>query len=187
MRTRLKIAAPLAALAILGGCATATPYQPLNATSARGGFTDQQLDATHFRVSFFGNSLTSRQQVENNLLYRAAELTLSRGFNCFTVVNRDTDRQTTVQVNPYGRGGFGYYPGWSPYWSMHGPWGWHYYDPWYGGSFFPGRYDIDTIDRYQAMADIALSNNCTTAPATFNAQQVMANLRPYIVYPRPRR
>lgn len=185
----LKIAAPLAALAVLAGCTTATPYQPLGATRVQGGFTDQQLDATHFRVSFFGNSLTSRQQVENYLLYRAAELTLSRGYNCFTVVNHDSDKRTTVQVNPYGPGAYGgyggYYPGWSPYWSMHGPWGWYNYDPFFGGPF--NRYDIDTIDRYQAMADIALSRGqCQAAPGTFNAAEVAQNLRPYIVYPRPR-
>jgi hypothetical protein len=183
-----KIAVPVAALAVLAGCETATPYQPLGATHTRGGFTDQQLDATHYRVSFFGNSLTSRQQVENYLLYRAAELTLAHGYSCFTVVNHDTDKKTTIQTYP-GYGGYGYggfYSGWSPYWSMHGPWGWYNYDPFFGGPF--SRYDIDTIDRYQAMADIALSNGqCQTAPGTFNAAQVAQNLRPYIVYPQPRR
>jgi len=180
-----KIAGPLAALALLAGCATATPYQPLGYPGASGGYTDQQLDSTHFRVSFFGNSLTSRQQVENYLLYRAAELTLSRGFSCFTMVNHDTDRRTSVQVNPYGPGG-GFYPYWSPYWSMHGAFGWYNYDPFFGGPFFPGSYDVNTIDRYQAMADIAVSNSCAASPATFNAQQVAQNLRPYLVYPKPR-
>jgi hypothetical protein len=37
------------------------------------------------------------------------------------------------------------------------------------------------------MADIAVSNSCPATPATFNAQQVVANLRPYIVLPQPRR
>ena len=181
----MRIAAPLAALAVLGGCTTATPYQPLGATHTRGGFADQPLDATHFRVSFYGNSLTSRQQVENYLLYRAAELTAQHGFTCFTLVNHGTDKSTTVQVNPYGSYG-GYYGGWSPYWRLHGPYGWYAYDPFFGGPFYPGSYDINTIDEYQAMADIAVGNNCATAPGTFNAQQVMANLHPYIVYPKAR-
>jgi hypothetical protein len=181
-----KFAAPLVALALVAGCTTATPYQPLGATNVQGGFVDQQLDQTHYRVSFFGNSLTSRQQVENYLLFRAAELTAQRGFSCFTVVNHGTDKRTTVQVDPYGPYGGGFYPGWSPFWRLHGPYGWYSYDPFYGGPFLPGRYDVDTIDRYQAMADIAVGNNCAAGPATFNAQQVMANLRPYIVYPRPR-
>ncbi|HET7316272.1 MAG TPA: hypothetical protein VFI88_02465 [Sphingomicrobium sp.] len=181
-----KIAGPLAALALLAGCATATPYQPLGYPGERGGFTDQQLDASHYRVSFYGNSLTSRQQVENYLLYRAAELTLSRGFNCFTTVAHATDKDTTVQVNPYGPYGGGFYPYWSPYWRLHGGFGWYSYDPFFGGPFFPRSYDVDTIDRYQATADIAVSNSCAASPATFNAQQVMQNLRPYIVYPKPR-
>jgi hypothetical protein len=188
-RTYKKLVAPLAALALLAGCTTATPYQPLGATNVRGGFADQPLDATHFRVSFYGNSLTSRQQVENYLLYRAAELTAQRGSTCFTIVNHAADRNTTVQVNPYGPYGYGggfYGGGWSPYWRMHGPFGWYNYDPFGGDPFFPGQYDINTIDEYQAMADIALGNTCVAGPGTFNAQQVMANLAPYIVYPRPR-
>jgi hypothetical protein len=184
---KMKIAGPLAALAILAGCTTATPYQPLGATNVSGGYTDQQLDATHFRVNFFGNSLTSRQQVENYLLYRAAELTLSHGFSCFTMVNHDTDRRTTYQATPYGPYGGGFYPYWSPFWRFHGGFGWYDYDPFFGGPFGPGSYDLNTIDRYQAMADIAVSNTCPATPATFNATQVVQNLRPYIMYPQPRR
>ncbi len=185
-RTYKKLAAALAALALLAGCTTATPYQPLGATNVRGGFVDQPLDATHFRVSFFGNSLTSRQQVENYLLYRAAELTAQHGSACFTIVNHAADRNTTVQVSSYGPYGDGFYGGWSPYWRLHGPYGWYDYDPFFGGPFMPGGYDVNTIDEYQAMADIALGGTCVAGPGTFNAQQVMANLRPYIVYPRPR-
>ena len=35
-----RFAAPIAALAILAGCTTATPYQPLGATTVRGGYVD---------------------------------------------------------------------------------------------------------------------------------------------------
>jgi hypothetical protein len=186
LKKNAKIAAAASALALATACTTATPYQPLNATRVSGGFTDQQLDATHYRVNFFGNSLTSRQQVENYLLYRAAELTAQRGYSCFTMVNHDTNRNTTYQVNPYGPYSGGMYAGWTPYWSMHGPWGWYNYDPFFGGPFM-GQYDINTVDRYQAMADIAVGNNCAAGPGTFNAQQVMQNLRPYITYPQPPR
>jgi len=182
LKKHLKFAAPLAALAMAAGCTTATPYQPLGATNVSGGYTNIPLDQTHWRVTFFGNSLTSRQQVENYLMYRAAELTLQQGDNCFTTVNHGTNRTTSVQVTPYGAG---MYSGWAPYWSIHGPFGWDYYDPWRGGPFF-GQYDVNTIDRYQATADIALSKACPATPETFNAAQVVQNLRPYIVYPRPR-
>ena len=184
--SKKKILGPVAALALLAGCATATPYQPLGYPGERGGYTNQQLDQTHYRVSFVGNSLTSRQQVETYLLYRAAELTLQQGFNCFTLVNRQTDRDVQLRVDPFGPYG-GAYPGWSPYWHLRGPWGWHYYDPWLSRPFFPGRYDIDTVESYRAMADIAVSRApCATAPGTFNAAQIVQNLRPHIVPPRVR-
>ena len=182
-----KMAAPVAFLGVLAGCATPTPYQPLGYPGARGGYTDQQLDRSHWRVSFVGNTLTSRQKVETYLLYRAAELTLQQGFNCFTLVDHQTDREIDFRVNSYGGyGGFGgYYGGWWPYWHLRGPWGWHHYDPWAGGSFFPARYDVDTVESFQAMADIAVSGPpCTTTLGTFNAAEIVENLRPQIVPPK---
>ncbi|QNM82535.1 hypothetical protein H8M03_11085 [Sphingomonas sabuli] len=191
-----KTVGPVLALALLAGCSTATPYQPLGYGNQQGGYASQQLDQNHFRVMFIGNTLTSRQQVENYLLYRAAELTVQRGSNCFTIVNKDTDQNTEVRMSPFangyggGYGGFGYgrgyYPGWSPSWRLGGPWGMYNYNPWSGGPFFPGRYDIDTVTSYQAMADIALSPTCGTAPGSFNAQQVVQNLQPYIMRPQVR-
>lgn len=180
-----KIAVPAVGAALLGACATATPYQPLGFPGARGGYVNQQLDGSHWRVSFVGNTLTSRQQVENYLMYRAAELTLQQGSACFTMVNHDTNHKVEYRGSPYGPGG-GFYAGWSPYWSLHGPWGWRSFDPWMSDPFW-GSYDIDTVDSYEAMADIALSGgNCAAAPGTFNAQQVVQNLQPFIVPPRPR-
>jgi hypothetical protein len=69
---------------------------------------------------------------------------------------------------------------------MHGPFGWYSYDPFFGGPFFPGQYDVNTIDRYQASAEIAVSKTCPAGPGTFNAQQVVQNLQRYLVYPKPR-
>ena len=176
-----KIAAAAVSLAVVAGCTTATPYKPLGAPGPQGGYATQQLDQTHFRVSFVGNTLTSRERVENFLLYRAAELTLQQNASCFTIVNRDTDRDVRLRAHPYGPTGVGYYRGWAPYWQMRGPWGMHHYDPWMGGPFYPGRYDIDTVDSYRAMADIAISRTCAATPATFNAAEVVRNLQPYVM------
>ncbi len=77
----------------LSACETQTPYQPLAKGSAvAGGFSDQRLDGDHFRVTFEGNSLTSRETVETYLLYRAAELTVAQGFDWFEMVDRHTDK-----------------------------------------------------------------------------------------------
>ena len=84
------VAAALACGALFGlaGCETATPYQPLNtANRDAGGYSDHQIEANRFQVSFSGNSVTSRETVERYLLYRSAELTLA-------AAGRSTDRKT---------------------------------------------------------------------------------------------
>ena len=106
----------------LAGCETATPYQPLTKGSAvAGGFTDQQLDADHFRVTFQGNSLTDRETVETYLLYRAAELTVNQGFDWFEMVDRHTDKDKKTYIDSDSFYGPGYaYGYWRPYWSYYG-------------------------------------------------------------------
>ena len=69
------LALPITAALALAACATATPYQPLRGSG--GGFTEQRLQPDRYRVAFVGNDYTSRQRVENYLLYRAAELTVA--------------------------------------------------------------------------------------------------------------
>jgi hypothetical protein len=73
---------------LLAACAAApTPYQ-----AARNGFGygEQRIEENRYRVSFAGNSATSRQTVEDYLLYRAAELTVQNGRDWFEVVDRNT-------------------------------------------------------------------------------------------------
>jgi hypothetical protein len=80
----LAVAATL--LGAIGGCTTSpTPYGP--ATDGYG-YSDQQIEQTRYRVSFAGNSATSRETVENYLLYRAAQLTVQNGYDYFTLVNQ---------------------------------------------------------------------------------------------------
>ena len=118
--TNRRLLAPLAAALALTACVTATPYQPLRGSS--GGFTEQRIEQNRYRVAFIGNDYTSRQRVENYLLFRAAELTVANGYDGFTIVHRDTDRN--VDIRSYGsRGGFyggGFYPYWRPYWRYRG-------------------------------------------------------------------
>lgn len=205
---RLLIAGALVAATALSACATPTPYQPARLT-ARGpinGFSEAPLESNRWRVSFNGNSVTSREQVEDALLLRAAELTLQQGFEHFTAVNRATERNVRYSASPRfgsafgpygGYGGFGYsrfgYPGWSPYWSAYGSrFGWrpfgHYgrfggglgfgYDP------FFDDVDIREIDRYEATAEIVMGRGTVpNDPQTFNAREVFANLSPRV--PRP--
>ena len=99
-----KLLAVAAAIALTGGlaaCETATPYQPLNAKEASsGGYSDARLNSDRWRVSFSGNTVTSRETVERYLLYRAAELTTSQGFDWFVTPDKNTDRKSEVYIDP---------------------------------------------------------------------------------------
>jgi hypothetical protein len=176
-------AAAVLALGLAACETTPTPYQPLSSSNqVSGGFTDQRLDDTHFRVTFKGNDLTSREQVETYLLYRAAELTVSQGFDWFEMVDRHTVNRGDAFVSGYG----GY---WAPYWRFHGGRGWGQWDPFWDGPWggFGGDYDVQQIDRYEAIAEIAVGHGPKPAGdvRAFDARQVMSNLGPKIVRAAP--
>lgn len=178
------LAGPAALALLLTACATATPYQPIGTRGASGGYSSQQIEDNRYRVSFAGNQLTSRQRVENYLLYRAAELTVQRGYDGFTIAQRATDQQrtTTVRSDPFGPGPYGY---WGPSWRYRGPWGWRSWDPWYGDPFFDRTVDVNTIDRYEATAEIVMFRGTRpNDPRSFDARQVMQNLGPTIELPK---
>jgi hypothetical protein len=177
------ILAAAAAAMVLGiaGCETPTPYQPLSENNAVwGGFTDQRLDENHDRVTFRGNDMTSREQVETYLLYRAAELTVNQGFDWFEMAQRNTRNRGYAYAEP----DFPYGPYWAPYWRFHGPWGWDAWDPYWGGPF-GGGYDVWRVDRYEASAEIAMFHGPKPPdnPRALDARQVMTNLGPKIVRP----
>lgn len=180
----------IAAAAVLAGCTTATPYQPLGApTGVRGGFSEQQIERNRFRVSFSGNELTSRERVENYLLFRAAELTVQQGFDSFTLVDRETDRRTRTTVDrPFNSGAWGY---WGPSWRYHGRYGggfgWRSWDPWGYDPFWGDTVDIRTIDRFEATAEIFMFRGAARNARDFNAREVMQNLGPTIEPPPPPR
>lgn len=176
MKTRVLkpvLLAVTAALA-LSACATATPYGPAGYGS-RYGYSDMRVDANRFRVSFAGNSVTSREQVEMGLLLRAAEVTLESGHDWFATVNRATDRDVRYSASPDPY----YYNRYSPFW---GP-SWRYYrrgfwSPWYDP--FGPSLDVREIDRYEATAEIVVGNGPKPAgdPNAFDAREVVQNLGP---------
>lgn len=177
---RIAIAIAVTLALGLAGCETTpTPYQPLGAPGATvaGGFTDQRLDEIHYRVTFKGNDVTSREQVETFMLYRAAELTVSQGFDWFQMVHRDTENRGGAYINSWGGA-------WSPSWRFRGAggWGaWGWGDPWGGPGW--GGYDVQPINEYEAIAEIAMGHGPRPGVGAFDARQVMANLGPKIVRP----
>ena len=174
-------AAPVAAALFLSACATPTPYQP-RLSRSQGGYSEQRIEANRYRVNFVGNSLTSRERVENYLLYRAAEVTHQAGYNCFTTAHRGTDQQTRLEsFGPYHTGPWGW---WGPSWHYRFGGYWHAWDPWGYGPFWADDIDIRTVTSYEASAEIVLSRGpCHNDPATFDAEEVLHNLGPSIQYP----
>ncbi|MDF2389179.1 hypothetical protein JMG10_47655 [Nostoc ellipsosporum NOK] len=173
----------------LSACMTATPYQPAtgNGTAVRNGYSDTQIESNRFRISFSGNSLTSRETVERYLLYRAAELTLQQGFDHFILSDRDTEKKTDIVREPgaWGPGPWGY---WSPSWRFYrGPrWGWRSWDPFFDDPFWRDRdWDYRTVTQYEAMAEVVMGKGPKPSDnlRAFDAHEVVSRLGPSIQMP----
>jgi hypothetical protein len=153
-------------LAALAGCATPAPYAP-RGPGQRTGYTDRQLAANRWRVTFTGNSVTPREQVEDDLLLRAAEVTLAAGYSHFLFDTRDTQAQTQATAIPEYQPG----PFWGRGWRFRPRWG---YDP------FGPDVDIVTTTRYQAYAEIVVLTGDQAAhePRSLDAHAVIQHVTP---------
>jgi hypothetical protein len=181
---RILFAAAVLSATVLAGCETATPYQPLHArgTQASGGYFDHQIEANRWQVGFKGNELTSRQTVERYLLYRAAELTTTQGYDWFEAVERHTDKKTEGYAvpDPYYAGFGGY---WGPRWGLYrrGAWAYGYGDPFWG----PGPFDYDQVNQFQATAEIVMGHGQKPANRqAFDARSVLEHLSSSIRPPK---
>lgn len=194
-----------ASAAVLAACASTTPYQPASSPGGYDGYSQTMLDNSTARVSFGGNSLTNRETVENYLLYRAAEMAVERGYDSFSLINQDTEKNSRVsyRADPLGSGygGYGYDPyfrysffsprrGWSPfnrysYWrrGIHRDRGFGFMgyrnDPFYRDQFSPRE-----TTKYRASAQVAFGRSASPgSDHLFNAREILANLGPSIVFP----
>lgn len=180
MKKVLTAAVAVAALSLLSACATPTPYAPATGTAKyRPGYTDTRIESGRYRLSFSGNDLTSRETVENYMLFRAAELTLSEGYDWFEIINRDTDTKTrtvtTWDNDPfYGSMSWRFYRG--------GRWG-----RW--GAFGPLDWDRETYQftRYEATAEVLMHKGSKPDGQSnaYDARSVIANLEGKIIRPQP--
>ena len=155
--------AMVAAATSLAGCTSGpTPYQP--AAGYDRGYSEQKIENDRYRISFKGNSMTERDTVENYLLFRAAELTLQSGYESFTIVERDTDKDSRLRSTGYSRFSYMYF---SP------RWGWmHSWDP-----FWSSRSQYDEVTSYEAFAEIVMKRGPKgDDPKSFDARQVSDNL-----------
>ena len=187
MKPFLAISAAAVMVISLAACETATPYQPLNPSQkSQGGYSDQQIEANRFRVSFSGNSVTSRETVEKYLLFRSAELTLAQGDDWFETTDRQSDKTTEIVAAP-SAWGCGYGPGWcGGYWGPR----WRYYRHGAWASWGPWMHEpleLSETSEYSAMAEIVLGKGPKPAndPKAFDARDVLSHLATGIQRPKP--
>lgn len=178
----------LAFVASLGACTTTpTPYQRYRAESAggiHGGYSDQRLAPNRFLVRFHGNELTSRERVENYLLYRAAEITIANGHNWFAVADRHTEHDVQTYVRRAPLGAY-----WQPNWRYYrSGYGWDAWYPGYGAPFWADTIDVTTVEAFEVEAEILLEKDAPPAagPKAFDARQVLAEIGPTIQFPQRR-
>ena len=88
------LAAMLAA-SLLAACITSTApdYRP-RVAGGTVGYSDWQLSPNRYRISFSGSRASTRDDVENNLLRRAAEVTLASGYTHFVLSIRNPERSS---------------------------------------------------------------------------------------------
>lgn len=169
--------------ALLVGCTRPTPYQAMGADGSgpRYGYADRQLAEDRYRVTVSGNEATSRETVEDYLLYRAAELAHQRGAAGFRVVEREvqpvsrTIRTYSGPRRPVGR----------------------YFLP---APFRNSFYNTDELDelgppfaasreliRYRLSAEIELLRELPAAPGAdvYATREVLTRLGPTIRRPPP--
>lgn len=176
MRTALRFSVVAAAALLLAACETPTTYHPSQEPGGYG-YSDEQLAANRYRVTFTGNSATRRDTVENYLLLRAAEVALKAGYHYFEFDTRDTEAKTTYQSDFMG------WPGWRGY-----GWYWH---SWPYGGFGAGAGDVTTrpITKYEAYAEVILltDEQAKREPRSINAQEVLDHVGPSAFAPPPQR
>lgn len=84
-----------ALLLTLSGCAT--PYAK---NGLAGGYSDLQLSANTFKVSFQGNGFTNPSRAADFALLRSAEVALEHGFKYFVIVDSEQDAQRILTQMP---------------------------------------------------------------------------------------
>ena len=177
---RSSLLAAAAAVAVLAGCASQTPYQPAQ-KPAGFGYTETAFAADRYRISFKGNDITPAETTRNYALLRAGELALQHGADWFQIVGRNTDKNTREfggspefisppQTTVYQRCGLircdavvTTSPGYVS-----------------GGDIAP-----TTSTQYTSELEILIGNNPMPASVeSYNARELVSNLRP-LVYGKP--
>lgn len=165
----MKVAALCLALLLVSACATGpTPYQPRPEDGLHG-YSEQALERDRVRVVFRGNFLTPQETVENYLLYRAAEVTVERGYRFFVPslhkVEGDTQQRAVITGVATG-------------------FGWHG-DPFGSSLIVVDSFPAQGAESYRASAVFKLLEEAPVQHAidAFDARDVLDTLGPIVTRP----
>jgi hypothetical protein len=79
----MKLLALLACVAVLSGCAAG--YE---SRGGRGGWEEKKIEENFYRLTYSGNGATTQETVQTYWLYRAAELSVEKGFDGFEIASQ---------------------------------------------------------------------------------------------------
>lgn len=157
----------------LSACASLPTYHPASKIGASG-FSEKKISTNQYRVMFQGDSSTSRYEVEDYLLFRAAELTVEKGYDYFVISEQNSETKTRVVTTQkpafYGR--FDHLHGHRnysfPYYAYGYDWG------------YPSDTQTREYTKYSAIAYIGMHRGIKPEgnDKAFNALEVMENLGP---------
>lgn len=167
---RICAALALAAIGLANaGCASATGYKPA-ATPMEAGYTEQRIEDNRYLITVRGNFVTARDRVEQLALYRAADLTVQKGFDYFIIQKRSADR--IARLDPFGGSAFA---GSAFGGSWYSPrWGWR----WWDDPIWADPPSYREVSRFEATAEIAMFKGSKPEgdADAYDARSVMANL-----------
>ena len=76
---------------------------------------------------------------------------------------------------------------WGPSWRYYGRgFGWRSWDPFWGDPFFGNNMDINTIDRYEATAEVVMRKGPIPRDnlRAFDARAIVSTIGPTVVMPK---
>lgn len=157
---------------LLAGCGHKAVYGPMNGQS---GFAEQRIEQNRFRVMFHGDSSTSRETVENFLLYRSAELTVQNGYDYFIIEEGGTDIARSLSYTGAGPL-YGYYP-----------YGYHRFPYYAYGYAWAHDASFRETRRFEAHAYILMYQGPKPEDRAlaFDAREVISNLKGRVEPARP--
>jgi len=173
----------MAALA-LGACVSGGGAYHPRAEEMGAGYSEQRLDELRWRVEFVGDASASQETVETHLLYRAAELTATSGYDWFlpSAPTLDVESEIVVEAARPRQPS----PVWRPLWRHYSRFEW---SDWMVRGGIPDRDTAEQpegrtwiIDRYAAREDVSMGRGAPPQGA-FQAREVLTQIGPSIERP----